>query len=78
MIVQLTDKRNIILNWKVSANLNYGILYCITIIITVSIVVLLLRLVRGITYSISSLRYSLVNLWNLCLVITMNRNKTSK
>jgi hypothetical protein len=44
MIVQLTNKRNIILNWKVSANLNYGFLYSITIIITVSIVVLQLGL----------------------------------
>lgn len=74
MIVQLTNKRNIILNWKVSANLNYGFLYSYN-----SHYSLYSRFaawtLRGITYCISSLRYYLVNLWDLWLVITYEQEQ---
>jgi hypothetical protein len=77
MIVQLTNKRDITLNWKCSANFHYRHLYCITIIITVSIVVLMLELVRGVTYGIFSLHYSLIIPRRLFFVITYEQEQNS-
>ena len=77
MIVQLTNKRDITLNWKCSANLHYRYLYCITIIITVSIVVLMLEFVRGVTYGIFSLHYSLIISRRLFFVIIYEQEQNS-
>lgn len=77
MIVQLTNKRDITLSWKCSANLHYRHLYCITIIITVSIVVLMLELVRGVTYGIFALHYSLIISRRLFFVITYEQEQNS-
>jgi hypothetical protein len=74
---QLTNKRDITLSWKCSANLHYRHLYCITIIITVSIVVLMLELVRGVTYGIFALHYSLIISRRLSFVITYEQEQNS-